>query len=206
MLLISGLSAAYGLKNLAFYLSQSKPINAQLLIVEGWIEIEDLAKVKALIDASEYQHVLVVGGKIYNACFESDPSYGERGRRILVEMGVDESFVSALTMPDSKQERTFTGAVFAREWNAGQAKPYDRIELLTADVHARRSLYLFELAFHDSAKVGVIPLDPRNYTLDQWWQNSLGAKAVISESAAWIWTRLFFNPGEKGSKWEKWGV
>lgn len=209
VLTLFGLCSVWAWRNLAFYLSPHAPQSHELLVVEGWLEPHHFEQVMDHYRQLGYQHVVTTGGVIHNTCLESDQNYAERARRLLMEMGIAADNITALPQADTAQERTFFSAVSLREWNAQQEQPYASLDIATAGPHARRTRYLFSLAFRetlDDHHIGIIRAEPIHYTLSHWWQNSLGAKAVITEAAAWFFTLVFFEPGEIGSKWEKWAV
>ena len=44
--------------------------------------------------------------------------------------------------------------------------------------------------------VGIIAVANVDYPANQWWHYSQGLKDVVSESAAYLYARLFFFPSE----------
>jgi hypothetical protein len=92
-----------------------------------------------------------------------------------------------------------------RQWAEASGTPVESVDVYSLGPHARRSRWLYQQAFGDAVAVGVIAAAPRAYDPAVWWRSSDGARAVLSELAAWLWVRTFFYPGTPGSYAEQWG-
>ena len=192
---------SFGTSKLYWFLAPRKPVGATLLVVEGWMDPEELDQVRRLYLERGYQRILTIGGPIENA-FERRPgiqSYGDRARDYLVRRGLPAAEVVAVSAPDSEQDRSYLNAVMAREWVATSGSGIDALDVASVGPHARRSWLLHALAFGPSARVGVIAVTPDKYNPNTWWRTSAGAKDVITEAVAWLWTSLWFRPPPRGS-------
>ena len=74
--------------------------------------------------------------------------------------------------------------------------------ILTEDTHARRTHLLFEKAFGDDVKVGIIAVRSPDYDARRWWCYSEGVKDVSSEALAYLYARLFFFRAQS-AHWER---
>ena len=73
--------------------------------------------------------------------------------------------------------------------------PVRGVNVLTEDVHARRTCLLFQKALGHNVVVGVIAVPNPDYDANHWWRYSEGVKDVVAESVAYIYARLlFFDP------------
>jgi hypothetical protein len=72
--------------------------------------------------------------------------------------------------------------------------PLTSVNVLTADVHARRTRLLFEMALGPSVKVGIISVPNADYDARRWWRYSQGVRAVFGECIAYAYARVFFRP------------
>ena len=70
--------------------------------------------------------------------------------------------------------------------------PVRSINVVTEDVHARRTCLLFQKALGHNVAVGVIAVTNPDYDASHWWRYSEGVKAVFAESVAYIYARLLF--------------
>jgi uncharacterized SAM-binding protein YcdF (DUF218 family) len=71
------------------------------------------------------------------------------------------------------------------------------IDVVTEDVHARRTRLLFQKAFGKDVQVGIIGVANVDYPANRWWHYSQGLKNVVSEFAAYLYARLLFFPSEQ---------
>jgi hypothetical protein len=74
------------------------------------------------------------------------------------------------------------------------------IDVVTEDLHARRTRLLFQKAFGKGVQVGVIAVANVDYPANRWWHYSQGLKDVVSEFAAYLYSRLFFWPTPEGGQ------
>ena len=68
------------------------------------------------------------------------------------------------------------------------------VNVLTEDVHARRTRLLFEMALGPGVKVGIIAVPNADYEAARWWRYSEGVRSVLGESIAYVYARFFFFP------------
>ena len=70
------------------------------------------------------------------------------------------------------------------------------INVVTEDVHARRTRLLFQEALGPDVKVGIIAVPSPEYEARHWWRYSEGVREVIGESIAYVYARFLFWPKE----------
>jgi uncharacterized SAM-binding protein YcdF (DUF218 family) len=68
------------------------------------------------------------------------------------------------------------------------------INVVTEDVHARRTRLLFQKALGKNVRVGIIAVANADYPANEWWHYSQGLKTVVSEFAAYLYVRFLFFP------------
>ena len=94
----------------------------------------------------------------------------------------------------SERDRTYSSAVALRDWFRDNHVSVHGINIVTEDVHARRSWLLFQKALGPGVKVGVIAVPNPDYDAGQWWRYSEGVKEVVSEGVAYLYAKFFFWP------------
>ena len=82
---------------------------------------------------------------------------------LLVEHGIPQRCVSAIFPPAAKKDRTYSSALAAKQWLHQQGISVKTLDVATLGPHARRSRLLFQMAFGDDTKVGIIALDDVEY-------------------------------------------
>jgi hypothetical protein len=68
------------------------------------------------------------------------------------------------------------------------------IDVLTENLHARRTRLLFQKAFGRQVPVGVIAVPNPDYDSKHWWHYSDGVREVIGQAIAYAYARFFFYP------------
>lgn len=209
LLVASAWIALFALRHVYAFLAPSQPVAARVLVVEGWMPTDELAQALRLNGLGDYERIVATGGPIES---ENElerlgaKNYAERARNFLVRHGVPGDRVVAVPAPASAQDRSFLNAVMVREWVAGSGLAVDALDVFSSGVHSRRSRLVYRLAFGPGVRIGIVAATPTSYDPAAWWRTSSGAKEVLGESIAWLWTELFFHPGSPGSHEERWGV
>ena len=201
-LIISAASAFYGLRNLAHYLALTEPKNGDYLIVEGWIDENSLNQAHKVFIEGQYKYLITTGGLDRHCKLES---YAEKSARYLISIGLSTEKIIVIPTPESAQARTFLSAVVVRNWLQKRSINNVVLDVFTEGVHARRTYYLYNLAFRSTADIGIYASMPLRYELPIWWETSEGAKLTLTELFGFIWAVFFFEPGELNSHSEMWG-
>ncbi|MGA2936337.1 MAG: YdcF family protein [Syntrophobacteraceae bacterium] len=174
--------AACCMRNIHSFLSISEPVQAQILAVDEWMPPQALEKGAREFQDHGYSLLAVLGN--------------ERGWVVptLRKAGVDESKIVAIQSDRVQKDRTFASAVALKKWLLSSGAPAKAINVMTLGPHARRSRQLFRKALGPDFTVGIISCVDPYYDPERWWESSEGFKAVIDETLAYIYTRLFFFP------------
>lgn len=144
-----------------------------------------------------YRQIYVVGGPIEKGKLLSEfGTYAEVGRLTLERMGAPTDRLRTVPTPKVRRDRTFASAVALRDWLARQGEFPTSFNIVTLDVHARRSRLLFEKAFGKQARIGIVAAPDEHYEGPRWWRYSQGVRTVIDELIAYVYARLFFSAAE----------
>jgi uncharacterized SAM-binding protein YcdF (DUF218 family) len=178
------------------FLAVTRPVDAKVLVVEGWIENFGIRGAAAEVKKGGYQHVFTTGGPIvgdggYINDYRTTASVGADK---LKREGVSADLVQMVPCHENGRDRTYQAAVALREWFRSHDLAIHSFNLLTEDAHARRSRLLYEMAFGDDVKVGIISVTNPDYDASRWWRYSEGVREVSSEAIAYIYARFLFHP------------
>jgi hypothetical protein len=204
ILLIGATAVVLIARNLYAFLAPNEPVGARILVVEGWMDPEDLDQAIAVFRSGGYERVVTTGGPM-NWLEPGGPvSFAERAARYLKRNGFADSSVTAVPAPHSAQERTYLSAVMVREWAKRSGLAIDAIDVFSSGTHARRSRYLYRLAFGPNIKVGILAARPGTYDGGRWWRTGIGSRDVLDQAIGLFWTACFFRPPPPGSHEERW--
>jgi len=198
----------FGAKNVANYLAVSEPKHGNYLVVDGWLETSALDQALQVFHHANnrYKYLVTIGGPDTRSPNLEHLTYAEQSARYFLSKGVDKGRIIVISTPASAQARTYLSAVKLRDWLIEKGKENVVIDVFTGGVHARRTLFLYKLAFRSDIDIGVYAAEPSGFDLKTWWKTSEGAKSTITEFLGFVWVVCFFDPGEYGSHQEKWGV
>lgn len=197
LLLLLILSAAVGiLLNIHPFLAVNDPIATKTMVVEGWIGQTELIQVVDEFNRGGYDRVFTTGGPVHGVKkYVNDYSTSAHiAAQNLIQLGLPSEVVRSVPSHEHARDRTFSAASALLDWFRENQAAVPDFVVVTQSVHARRSRLLFEMAFGDEPKIGVVSLQNPDYDAKHWWRYSEGVKAVISEGAAYLYARLLFSP------------
>jgi hypothetical protein len=182
--------------NVQPFLAQTHRVDTNFLVVEGWVHSYAIeAAVKQFYDG-HYEKVFTTGGPVvgtggYSNDFNTSASVGAE---LLVKAGVPAGFVQMVPSHVSGRDRTYNSAVALREWLRLHQPKVTGFNVLTEDVHARRTRLLFQEAFGKDVHVGIIAVPNPEYDPNHWWRYSEGVREVLGECIAYLYAKVFFSP------------
>ncbi|NEQ73865.1 MAG: hypothetical protein F6K23_12880 [Okeania sp. SIO2C9] len=177
--------------NIYSFLALTSPIEADILIVEGWMSDYAVKLAIAEFQQGAYQKLITTGSPIGKGYYLSEyNNFAELTAATLIALGVDPDRVVAIPTPQVVKYRTAASAIAVKEWLATSHLKVDSINIYTLGPHARRSWMIYRNIFSPDMQVGVIALEPKGYNPDRWWQSSAGMRTVVGEAIAYFYTRF----------------
>ena len=113
------------------------------------------------------------------------------GAQRLVSAGVPANRVQMAPSHVSGRDRTYSSALALREYFQTNGVTAKSFNVLTEDVHARRTRLGFEAAFGRETTVGIIAVPDPDYDAKHWWRYSEGVREIIGESIADVYAKFF---------------
>ena len=196
------LIASLLLLNIQPFLAKTQRVNANVLVVEGWIHEYAIRSAAAEFQTNHYQKIYTTGGPIVGSDgFTNDfNTSASVGAELLKKVGVSAEFIQMVPSHISGRDRTYSSAVALRDWFREHNVTVRSINVLTEDAHARRTQILFEKAFGSGVAVGIISVPDPDYDAKHWWRTSEGVREVLGESIAYIYAGIFFHPAKNVSE------
>lgn len=171
-------------------------VETRLLAVEGWLDMYAMKVAVEEFRTGGYERVFTTGGPVvglggYTNDYNTSASVGADR---LKQVGLPAEVLQMVPARVLSRNRTYTSALALKVWCAENNVPLTRINVLTADVHARRTQQLFQQALGPDVAVGVISVPHPDYDARRWWAYSQGVRAVLGECIAYVYARVFFHP------------
>ncbi|NJL47273.1 MAG: DUF218 domain-containing protein [Leptolyngbyaceae cyanobacterium SM2_5_2] len=190
-LLLLGLGIYLGFLNLARFLSVSRPVEAQVLIVEGWVGDDALTQASKLFWQEGYRAIITTGPPLLRGTFLSHyKTHAQLAAATLVALGIQADLIIPMPCPAIENYRTYSAALAVQQTLSTQWPDLNAVNLFTVGCHARRSWYIYRrLLQAEGIAVGVIAADP-GFELATWWQTSSGVRTVVGEGIAYLYVRL----------------
>jgi uncharacterized SAM-binding protein YcdF (DUF218 family) len=107
--------------------------------------------------------------------------------------GLSADLIQAVPARISDRDRTYSAARALRDWFSNHHSRVHAINVLTQDVHARRTKLLFERALGARTTVGIIAVANPDYDARHWWRYSEGVRDVTSEAIAYMYAKFLFG-------------
>jgi hypothetical protein len=177
------------------FLAPNDSLPGGILVAEGWMDDHTSEDVTAEFKRGHYQALLVTGGPIdKGSMFSEFETIAQLTEAVFVKNGFDPKLVHAVPSRSVQRDRTYASAVSVKNWLRDHGMTVTKINLMSLGAHARRSRLLYQKAFGDSAKVGVIALPEGGFDTKHWWVSSEGFRSVTGEMIAYAYARLLFTP------------
>jgi uncharacterized SAM-binding protein YcdF (DUF218 family) len=180
------------------FLSVTDRTEANILVIEGWVHPYAIRAGVDEFKTGRYQRIFTTGGPVtgsgsYTSDSRTSASVGASG---LKAAGVPSEFIQMVPSRVNDRDRTYSSAVALRRWLRDHDAQVKGVNVVTENTHARRSWFLFQKAFGDTATVGIIAIQNPDYDPKHWWRYSEGVKDVLGEAIAYMYARFFFYPAE----------
>jgi uncharacterized SAM-binding protein YcdF (DUF218 family) len=175
------------------FLATTERIDADVLVVEGWVHDYAILSAAREFHAGRYQQIFTTGGPVigsggYTNDFNTAASVGAD---LLKHAGVPAEKVQMVPSRIMDRDRTYASAVALKQWFAEHSVSTRRITILTEDLHARRTRLLFQRALGREFALGIIAVPNPDYDASRWWYYSEGVRDVINEGISYFYAKLF---------------
>jgi uncharacterized SAM-binding protein YcdF (DUF218 family) len=180
------------------FLAITHRVDADVLVVEGWVHEYAIRAAIKEFRSKPYERVFATGGPVegtggYTNDYNTAASVGAD---LLKKNGLANGVVQMVPSRVMDRDRTYGSAVALPTWFREHNMPVHGINVVTEDLHARRSRLLFQKALGRDVAVGIISVPNPDYDARHWWRYSAGVKDVVSETVPFIYAKLLFYPSD----------
>lgn len=178
------------------FLAVTERVDATVLAVEGWAKDYAIRAAVEEFKSGGYERVVTTGGPVQGiGGYINDYSTAASiGATRLKAAGIPTEKLHMAPSRVIDRDRTYHSALALRQWLHANGVNVQRINVLTHDVHARRTRLLFQQAFGDEVSIGVIAIRNPDYDAARWWHFSEGVRDVVGESISYLYARFLFFP------------
>lgn len=190
--------ALLAVRRLHPFLAVTAPVESEFLAVEGWVP--DFVHAAGLKEFRKggYKLLLVPGGPLEKGEPLSEyRTFAEFGAAVLHRYGCPTNVLRAVPAPKVRHDRTYASAYALRLWLEREQLLPRRLNVVTADSHARRTRLLFQKAFGEATEIGIIAIPDDRFDSNRWWRSSQGFRTVTGEAIGYIYARFLFSPPEE---------
>ena len=178
------------------FLSQNKPVNGKILVIDGYIPDYSVKKAISIFNAGNYDLVITTGGDIASGFYLSEiHSMAELTKKVLIKLEFDSTKIIAISTGTVLKNRTLTSGIALKSYLSQNKLNQSKIDLIAIGCHSRRTKLLFAHALGEKYEVGIISIPDETYNRKKWWNSSKGVRTVISETIAYFYSYIFLTIG-----------
>jgi len=183
--------------NIHPFLAVTHRTNADVLVVEGWIQRYAMQKAVEEFKSGRYRRIFTTGGPEngsggYVNDYQTSASVG--AEILTKKFGIPADVVQMVPSHVIGRDRTYSSAIALRDWFHQHNVRVQSINVVTEGTHARRTRLLFEKALGSNVAVGVIAVPSPDFDARHWWRYSEGVEEVVTEGVAYLYAKFFFRP------------
>ena len=196
VLLAVAVLVAGGLFGIYPFFSTTQRVDTNILVVEGWVPDYAIRAAADEFGRGGYARILTTGGPVQGmGGYVNDYSTAASiGATRLQALGFGSDQLQMVPSRVMQRDRTYASALALREWLSANLPDTRSVNVMTTDVHARRTRLLFQLALGSRYSVGIIAIPNPDYDPGHWWKYSEGVRDVVGETIAYVYAKLFFWP------------
>jgi len=170
------------------FLAVNRPLNGQVLVVEGWFpQVPGMKDAAQAIQRGNYRSVLCVAVDLPDAHASQALPSSQRAANRLIQLGVDAKLIHVLSVPAVNRDRTYQCALAVRAWLQEQQPDAVAIDVFTAGIHARKSQILYQKALSPGVNVGVIAATESAYPFTHWWLSRHGIYLIVRNTIGYFY-------------------
>ncbi|HMX16755.1 MAG TPA: ElyC/SanA/YdcF family protein [Rhodocyclaceae bacterium] len=194
LLVVAGAAAGLG-RHLLGALAPTDRVDGGVVVAEGWLPDYALAEARDEFVRGGYRQIFTTGGPVpRGAPLQEYGTHAEVAAAVLRRIGLPHDAVVAVPAPSAARDRTYASAVALREWLAAAGVRPGAVLVFTLGAHARRTRLLYQKAFGDAVRIGIVAVPSRDFDPARWWATSEGVRVVLSEAISYLYARLAADP------------
>jgi len=164
------------------FLSPDRPIQAEVLVIEGWLSDCTLKEAAGEFLRGNYSYCLVSGGKNHSSHIPM---------KVLMHYGIDSVVIKVTEAETVMGHNTYYMALATRQWLQTYDPKVSTMNILTAGPHGRKSWMIFRRVFGQNYSIGV-----RSVSIEQcddalWCGSNKGVRTLVKYGIGYIYAMLW---------------
>jgi len=181
--------------NVYRFLTIEKAVATKTLIVEGWVEDYALKNALNYYRKNHFKHLIVTGIPLRQRHnFARFDNTAPLAASVLHSFGFKDTIFEASIPSNIYINRTYNTAVASRMIFEQHPRWPKSLMIYSVGVHSKRTKRMFDLAFGDAYRIGIVAGEDDTYDSKHFWRTSKGFRTVSNEFVAYLWVCFFFHP------------
>lgn len=180
------------------FLAINHPVQANVLVIEGWI-CDSVAMKEAAEELKRGRYDVAVTVGTLPTWQTGEPLQDNSAvcaADQLRQLGVKDHTIQILAVPNIDRHRTYTSAMVVKRWLINSKINVSGINVFTIGTHARKSLVLFRRAFSERIPIGVIAGTEDSYDPKRWFISLNGIYAVLRKTIGYLYAKWWPMPDD----------
>jgi hypothetical protein len=193
VLLVAAIVALFVILRIHSFLAVTSRVQSDYLVVEGWMHYVCFEQAALEFRRGNYK-ILLTSGVRRNMGLKGPnrDTYAQYAAEQLKDFGMPDELVKPVPCWVERKDRTYNSALAVKKWFADNGIKIKSLDVATEGPHARRTHLLYQKAFGNEVKIGIIAFQDPTYDVDHWWRFSEGVREVIGETVAYAYARILF--------------
>ena len=182
------------------FLAVTCPVEANILVVEGWLPSYALRFAEEEFRRRPYDYVVAGGGTVSAGSIAwEQKTYAAIASKTLLQLGIPPEKVIEAPAPASYRYRTLMSTKGVHDALESRGITVKGLNVISLGAHSRRSLTVYRRVFGRRIKVGMISCATHDYDAARWWASSEGTKELITEGIGWLHESIV-GAGDKATR------
>jgi hypothetical protein len=174
------------------FLSLNAPIEANVLVVEGWLPDYALEEAVKEFKEKEYEYLVAGGGPMPRGQLVSGyDTWARIAGATLQKLQIPQDKLIEASGARTYRNRTFESAKAVKAKLDELGISVRGINVVSEGPHARRTRLVYRKVFGKETAVGILSVKSRDYDPERWWKSSEGMRTTLSEGLGWLFESLF---------------
>lgn len=176
------------------FLSITKPVKADILVIEGWVFDYMLDEAVDLYKKGRYKYIITTGGVrkySHNKIAGGADSTAEYAAKRLVNCGIGPESIFTASGSAAKDHHTYNAAFGLRKWVLNNKPEIKTLNIFTGGPHGRKTYHIYKKVLGKNITVGIISSEIKHYNPKYWWTSFTGISVTFDYIVGYIYALVY---------------